>query len=50
MRPGIRALYMSGYGDDTITRHGVRQERVAFLGKPFAPHELTRRVREVLDG
>jgi PAS domain S-box-containing protein len=48
--PGIRVLYMSGYADDTMARHGVSEERVSFLAKPFTPDELTRRVREVLDG
>ncbi len=48
--PGIRVLYMSGYADDTMARHGVSEERVSFLAKPFAPDALTRRVREVLDG
>jgi two-component system, cell cycle sensor histidine kinase and response regulator CckA len=48
--PAARVLYMSGYADDTMARHGVSEERVSFLAKPFAPDELTRRVREVLDG
>jgi len=47
--PGLRVLYMSGYADDTMARHGISEERVNFLAKPFSPDELARRVREVLD-
>jgi two-component system cell cycle sensor histidine kinase/response regulator CckA len=44
-----RVLYMSGYTDDVLVDHGVAQETVQLLGKPFSPDELKRRVREVLD-
>jgi len=47
--PGLRVLYMSGYADDTMARLGLSEERVSFLAKPFAPDELVRRVRDVLD-
>jgi two-component system cell cycle sensor histidine kinase/response regulator CckA len=48
-RPSMKVLYMSGYTEDAILQHGVSEERTAFLPKPFAPEELGRRVREVLD-
>jgi PAS domain S-box-containing protein len=48
-QPRLRVLYMSGYAHDTMARHGVNEERVSFLAKPFTPDELARRVREVLD-
>lgn len=48
LRPDIKTIFMSGYTDDAIVRHGVQQEGVAFLQKPFSLATLVRRVREVL--
>ena len=48
-RPDTRVLYISGYPEDAIARHGVLQERRALLQKPFPPGVLLRKVREVLD-
>jgi CheY-like chemotaxis protein len=47
--PTVKVLYMSGYTDDTIVDHGVLQQGVSLLQKPFTPGGMARRVREVLD-
>ena len=47
-RPGTRLLFMSGYTEDAIIRHGVSTEEMLFLAKPFAPADLLRKVQEVL--
>jgi len=47
--PGIKVLYMSGYTDDAIVRHGVLEAGLNFIEKPFSLEALARKVREVLD-
>lgn len=47
--PGTRVLYMSGYAEDTIARHGVREEGLHFIHKPFALEDFGLLVRRVLD-
>ena len=49
LRPETRILYMSGYTDDTVLRHGVAKAEAAFLQKPFTADALTRKVQEVLE-
>ncbi|MDP2044686.1 MAG: PAS domain S-box protein, partial [Deltaproteobacteria bacterium] len=48
LRPEMKMLYMSGYTEDALVRHGVADASVAFLQKPFRPIELARRVHAVL--
>ncbi len=47
--PQTKVLLMSGYTDDALAHHGVLDEGLSFLEKPFSPSGLARKVREVLD-
>jgi FixJ family two-component response regulator len=49
LRPDLSVLYMSGYIDDVVIRHGVLGADTAFLQKPFTRAALVLRVRETLD-
>ena len=46
--PGLRVLYMSGYTDDVVDHHGVLDQDVQFIQKPFSIHGLAAKVRAVL--
>ena len=49
LRPDARVIFMSGYTDDAVTRHGVLEPGSAYVQKPFTPDAIARKVREVLD-
>ncbi len=49
LRPGARQLFISGYAADEFLRHGIEESEVAFLAKPFLPHQLAQKVRQVLE-
>jgi len=49
LRPAIKVIYMSGYTDDAIAHHGVRDPSVIFIQKPLTPHKLSNKIRVVLD-
>ncbi|HEX7479240.1 MAG TPA: ATP-binding protein, partial [Polyangiales bacterium] len=49
LHPSLRVLYMSGYTDNAIQRHGALEPGTMFIGKPFDAKDLTRKVRDVLD-
>jgi PAS domain S-box-containing protein len=49
LRPETRVLYMSGFTDDAIVRHGVLDDGVFFIQKPFSPDSLAIKAREILD-
>jgi DNA-binding NtrC family response regulator len=50
MRPDIKVLYMSGYTDDAVVRHGVLSQDMPFIQKPFSPAALRKKIREVFGG
>jgi signal transduction histidine kinase/ActR/RegA family two-component response regulator len=49
VHPELKVLYMSGYTDDAILRHGVPELSPAFVQKPFSAETLGWKVREVLE-
>ncbi len=49
LRPELQVLYMSGYTNEAIMRHGVLEPDTLFIQKPFTPEALGRKVREALD-
>jgi two-component system cell cycle sensor histidine kinase/response regulator CckA len=48
LRPGIKAMYVSGYTDDTIIKQGILDSSIAFLQKPFTAGDLIRKVQDTL--
>jgi PAS domain S-box-containing protein len=48
-QPDVKVLFLSGYADDALLRHGVCKAEVAFCAKPFTAHWLAVKVREVLN-
>ena len=48
MHPNIKIVFMSGYNDDEVMKHGVSSEDTAFLQKPFTRDLLVQRIEETL--
>jgi PAS domain S-box-containing protein len=46
--PDTRCLFTSGYADDEVALYGVIQDRIAFLSKPYSPHDLLTKVKSML--
>lgn len=49
IKPGLKCLFSSGYTADVIAHHGVLDDGMDFLQKPFSMKELATKVRQVLN-
>ena len=49
LHPEMKILYTSGYTENIIVHHGVLEEDLNFIGKPYSPQALAKKLREVLD-
>jgi len=47
--PGLKCLFMSGYTANAIARHGILDEGISFLQKPFSAQDAAVKVRKVLE-
>jgi signal transduction histidine kinase/ActR/RegA family two-component response regulator len=47
-RPDMKVLFVSGYSDNDLGETGMLDPRIELLQKPFTPHELTRKIREIM--
>jgi len=48
IRPGMKGLFMSGYTEDVVMRHGVVEKELNFLAKPYSLRSLGDKIQEVL--
>ena len=47
--PQLKVVFMSGYTDDAVVRHGLLDAQVSFIQKPYTPAGLAQKIRQVLD-
>ncbi len=46
--PDVCVLFVSGYTDNVILRHGIQEGEVHFLEKPYSSERLAVKIREIL--
>ncbi len=49
IRPGVKALFISGYTADIVSRNGLIDSGFELLMKPLLPNQLLGKIREMLD-
>jgi two-component system cell cycle sensor histidine kinase/response regulator CckA len=49
LKPGLKILFMSGYTADVIAHHGILEQRLHFIQKPFTTKQLAAKVRDALE-
>jgi PAS domain S-box-containing protein len=49
IHPETKVLYSSGFTENAIAHHGVIDEGLNFIGKPYTPHSLAKAIRAALD-
>jgi DNA-binding response OmpR family regulator len=49
MSPTLRIIFISGYPENAVTEHGIKEDGMFYLPKPFSLQSLTRKVKEVLE-
>lgn len=49
IKPGVKALFISGYTADIIHKKGIIESSINFISKPVKPDQLARKIRDILD-
>jgi DNA-binding response OmpR family regulator len=49
MSPTLRIIFISGYPENAVTEHGIKDDGMLYLPKPFSLQSLTRKVKQVLE-
>lgn len=49
IKPGVKTVFCSGYTNDAVVKHGILEDKMPFIHKPYSPLQLTKKIREVLD-
>ena len=47
-QPDMKVLFTSGFAEDVITKEGIIEKDLPFIGKPYSPQSLAIKVREIL--